>query len=340
MIGAELSAEPWLLVCAWAERAIANAWSCGASPERARELRRLLTRLHGTEHGFPGQVDARAQRLAQGWRARAAAGAAAPAAPAAPAAHAMTALERELGLSEVAADVLLVLAAIDLPEWGEVAQLYRLLAELVAVDPVQAPCEYLVHELLDGTWSRAQISAELEEDAPLVAAGLVNVSGRRPFATLAVAPAIVGRLRGRAPTPGLPVERVLPSRARRLDEVPAELASLGPSALRVAVRGACHPQRASLRGLASRWRRPIAVLDAAHLAALSPASALACLRQLQHGGDIPAIDETTSAVVAQVPAGYQGPLVYLVPGHAPPRVGAFELVADEDGAAAGGSLLA
>lgn len=328
------TAEPWLLVCAWAERAIANAWSCGASPERARELRRLLTRLHGAEHGFPGQVDARVERLAQRWRARAVE------VDAAPAACAMASLERELGLSEVAADVLLALAAIDVPQWGELAQLYRLLAELVAVEPTQVPCEYLLHELLDGTWSRDEISAELEEDAPLVASGLVAVAGRRPFAVLTASPAVTGRLRGRAPTSGLPVERVLPSRARRLDEVPAELASLGPSALRVAVRGACHPQRASLRGLASRWRRPIAVLDAADLAALSPASALACLRQLQHGGDIPAIDETTSAVAAQVPAGYQGPLVYLVPGHAPPRVGAFELVADEDGAATGGPLLA
>lgn len=322
LIAAELSAEPWLLVCAWAERAIANAWSCGASPERAKELRRLLTRLHGTEHGFPGQVDARAQRLAQGWRARGVAVAAAPAA------HVMVALERELGLSEVAAEVLLVLAAIDLPEWGEVAQLYRLLAELVGVEPAQAPCEYLVHELLDGTWSRAQISAELEDDAPLVASGVVTVSGRRPFATLAVAPAIVGRLRGRAPVSSVPIERVLPSRARRLDEVPAALASLAPGSSRVAVRGAGHAQRAALRGLASRWGRPIAVVDAARFAELSPASALSCLQQLQHGGDIPAVELSTE-LAARLPSDYRGPLISLVAPHAPPLAEMLELTAFE-----------
>lgn len=322
LIGSEPSAEPWLLVCAWAERAIANAWSCGASPERAKELRRLLTRLHGTEHGFPGQVDARAQRLAQGWRARAVE------VEAAPAARVMVALERELGLSEVAADVLLVLAAIDLPEWGEVAQLYRLLAELVAVEPSQAPCEYLVHELLDGTWSRAQISAELEEDAPLLAAGLVTVSGRRPFATLTAAPAIVGRLRGRAPVSSVPIERVLPSRAHRLDAVPAALANLAPGSSHVAVRGAGHSQRAALRGLASRWGRPIAVVDAARFAELSTTSALACLRQLQHGGDIPAV-EFSAELAARSPWGYCGPLISLVPPHAPPLSEVLELIAPE-----------
>lgn len=322
LIGAEPSAEPWLLACAWAERAIANAWSCGANPERARELRRLLTRLHGTEHGFPGQVDVRVQRLAQGWRTRAVD------AGASPAAHVMVALERELGLSEVAADVLLMLAAPDVPEWGEVAQLYRLLAELVAVDPLQTPCEYLVHELLDGTWSRAQISAELEEDAPLLAAGLVTATGRRPFAMLAVAPAVVGRLRGRAPASLVPVERVLPSRAHRLDEVPEELASLAPGSLRVAVRGAGHAQRAALRGLASRWGRPIAVVDAARFAELSAASALACLRQLQHGGDVPAV-EVSAELAPWVPSGYCGPLISLVAPHAPPLSEVLELTALE-----------
>ncbi len=299
-----------LLVCARAERAIANAWSGGASVPRGRELRRLLLRLHGDASGFPGNVDERVATLEAQRRGASQSGpiglvelsGAAVARP-----DPLAELAAELGLSAIAADVLLVVAARELPEAGEVAQLYGLLGELIGLERSAPTSEFLVQELLDGTWPRDRVSMELDPIERLLRAGIVRATGTRPFTALSAHPALIERLRGR---PSLAirsdVELVEPGREPADPALVAELgealARCGPGRLRLDLRG---PAR--LAQVASTLRRGLARVDP------RGASAAAIGDLLRHAwflGRVPAIvggggDPPVAAAIAD----YPGPLI-------------------------------
>jgi hypothetical protein len=107
-------------------------------------------------------------------------------------------LVRELGLSGVAAQILLVVAAPALR--GEIARLYGVLSN----DPARPMVDrFLVEQIVAGERStlRDQIARELAADAALVRHGVVQVetSPVSLFARLSVSDALLDRLRGLAP---------------------------------------------------------------------------------------------------------------------------------------------
>ena len=108
-------------------------------------------------------------------------------------------LSAEFGLSPIAVDLLLVVAAPGLH--GEVARLYGILGN----DSGRALIdELLAHQILEGRRSRHDVEAELHPRAPLVRLGMLATRGTRsrPFAGLEVDPVLLARLRGEAPELG------------------------------------------------------------------------------------------------------------------------------------------
>ncbi|HSK04352.1 MAG TPA: hypothetical protein VK932_24025, partial [Kofleriaceae bacterium] len=102
-------------------------------------------------------------------------------------------LADEFGLSPVAIDVLLVIAAPSLD--GDVARMYGILGN----DPGRALVdELLVQRVLGDRVNRHDVAAQLHLQAPLVRLGIVAVkrSRPRPFAALEVDPVVLSRLRG------------------------------------------------------------------------------------------------------------------------------------------------
>ena len=99
----------------------------------------------------------------------------------------------ELGLSDRAIDVLLVIAAGSL--WGEIARLYGILANDTSHATVT---ELVVQQVLAGRHDRHDVSAELDPSAPLIRLGLVHGTSRhaRPFAELEAEPVVFDLLRG------------------------------------------------------------------------------------------------------------------------------------------------
>ena len=183
-------------------------------------------------------------------------------------------LAREHGLSRVATDILLVVAAPAI--WGELARLYA----IVANDAERPTCdEWLVAVLLGaGRAGRREVAAELEPSAPLVRSGLLQVGpGRSPFAALAVHPLVIRRLYGER---FLGADRdpfVAPRDADRpLEELAlaGDLAALWRSlcreprtALRLCVRGATGSGRTTLlAALAARAGKRLGVIDLGALA--------------------------------------------------------------------------
>ncbi|MEJ7601373.1 MAG: hypothetical protein WKG01_25950 [Kofleriaceae bacterium] len=107
-------------------------------------------------------------------------------------------LAAELGLSPLAVDVLLVVAAPSL--WSEAARLYGILAN----DPGRAVVDEALLEQILGDRGRHALAAELDPRAPLVRLGILSVDARaRPFASLTVHPIILARLRRELPDLGL-----------------------------------------------------------------------------------------------------------------------------------------
>ncbi|HEX7700578.1 MAG TPA: hypothetical protein VF403_07655, partial [Kofleriaceae bacterium] len=173
----------------------------------------------------------------------------------------------ELDLSPRAIDILLVVAAGAL--WGEIARLYGILAN----DPQRATVdELIVQQVLASRHDRHAIAAELDPRAPLVRLGLVSVSTRRarPFAELAVEPAVLDLLRGIAPELGdATTVRTTDRVATELD-VPRETLATAISQLarpatatRILVRGRTGSGRTTLiAALAASAGRALAVIDA------------------------------------------------------------------------------
>ncbi|MCW5803938.1 MAG: hypothetical protein KIT31_16305, partial [Deltaproteobacteria bacterium] len=177
-------------IAALCRTALATAWDTGriarpAQPREGAELEAVLAARGGraTEARTRAQAQEReaAERFSR-WNRRGAP-------------HVEVA--RELGLSPMATTLLLIAAAPQI--WGELARAYGMVTADAARPLVD---ELLLAHLLEAeTSTRTVIGRELDEDAPLVASGAVEMSkGLRPYAALAVHPAIARRLAG-APAP-------------------------------------------------------------------------------------------------------------------------------------------
>jgi len=256
-----------------------------------------------------------------------------------------SALIREHGLSPLAAEILLVVAAPSL--WGEAARLYAVLAG----EPGRAPVdELLVSQVLATTGaSRHDIADELDPGAPLVRRGLVRAAGRdRPFAALTVDPAVIARLRRRrerGADDGIAIvgasvgidDAVAPRAA--LAAAVAELARPEAAAARLALRGRPGSgRRTILAALAAQAGRRLGVVDVAALPK-SPGELAAALRAALRraailgllpcvtGLDAGASADTTAAIRA-VLADHDGPVAARLEPECTPPFPAGALVVD------------
>jgi MoxR-like ATPase len=261
------------MVAARATVAIAQAWNSGrlsqpnATP-RPSELEVLA--LDGRSGGFAGDqlLEARG-RLALRQRAAgelvaetAAAGSHLP----------FPALIRELGLSALAAQILLVVAAPLLR--GEIARLYGVLSN----DPARPLVDrFLIDQLIAGDNSarRDDIARELANDAALVRNGLIQIDAAPIplFARLVVPDTLLDHLRGFGPVrrddiaqvrcADTPLDRLLiPSEVKR--KLVLALAEPAPphAQVRVVVRGRRGTGRHSLiAAVAARLGRDIVAID-------------------------------------------------------------------------------
>ena len=181
-------------------------------------------------------------------------------------------LVRELGLSAVAAQILLVVAAPALR--GEIARLFGVLSN----DPARPMVDrFLVEQIIasDRSTLRDQIARELSSDAPLVRHGVVHVEPGPVslFTRLSVSDALLDRLRG------LPPVRVDDTAVVRSAEVPLDellipvdikrtlvtslaLPTPDHAPLRLVVRGRRGSGRHSIvAALAGRLEREIVAID-------------------------------------------------------------------------------
>jgi hypothetical protein len=321
-------------VMLWALRAISSAWDTrrlGYGNEGAHPYEHEVAALVGMNAGFAqDHLAAARDALAE----HEAALAADPRHRSAPAPIAE--LADELGLSPVAIDVLLVIAAPSLH--GDVARLYGILGN----DPGRAMVdELLVQHVLGDRVSRHDVAAELDPRAPLVRLGIVGVksSRPRPFAALEVDPVVLSRLRGEPPELGAtPVVRHADRPLAALELAPGVLASaiaaLARAArpARIAVRGrAGSGRRTLLAAFAQLAGRALGVIDATLLPrdaerfveALQTAlrrAQLAGLVPVVHGLDAVVFDQRSGTELAhEILAAHPGPLAVLCPpGASPP----------------------
>ncbi|MGN6105389.1 MAG: ATP-binding protein, partial [Kofleriaceae bacterium] len=195
----------------------------------------------------------------------------------------------ELGLSPMATTILLIAAAPQI--WGEIARTYG----PCTADPARPLVdELLLAHLLEATTAtRAAIARELDDDAPLVRSGAIEVGrGLRPYAAITVHPAIARRLAG-APVAGDPGPATTPHELAALIGPRAAIDALA----RTLVAPRVEPVRVVLRGRPAAGRRTIA----AALAALAgrriglvdgsaePPVLRARLRDVTLRGDLPCV---------------------------------------------------
>jgi len=166
---------------------------------------------------------------------------------------------RELRLSPIATAMLLLIAAPQI--WGELARAYG----ACTADPARPLIdELLLAHLLeaDATSTRTVIGRELDEDAPLVRTGAVEVgAGLRPYAALRVHPAIARRLAGASPNADRTADPAA-DRGRTLPEIIGPRAAIAALARHLA-RPAAGPVRVVLRGRPGAGRRTVAAALAA-----------------------------------------------------------------------------
>jgi hypothetical protein len=206
------------LVAARVALAIADAWNSGrlSSRDATRRPHELeVAALVGTGGGYApdklaettAQVETRQREASARAQASAARGIRLP----------FPELAREVGLSAVAAQVLLLVAAPAIR--GEIARLYGVLSN----DPNRPLVDRFLVEQIVGEKSslRDQIARELAPDSPLVRHGIVHVGASAAsslFAPLAVPDSLLDRLRG------LPVARTDDvAQVRAADRALAEL---------------------------------------------------------------------------------------------------------------------
>jgi hypothetical protein len=220
-------------------------------------------------------------------------------------------LVAELGLSERAIDVLIVVAAAAL--WGEIARLYGILAN----DPGRAAVDELaVQQVLATRHDRHDVAAELDPRAPLVRLGLVHVSSKRarPFGELAVDPVILDALRGTPPDLGDATRVVDCDRALASLDIPRNLLERAIAALarptaqpaRIVVRGRIGAGRKTLlAALAQTAGRRIAVIDALALPRDPDrfvGALRASLRRAQLAGHVPCVAQLEDVTFDERPA--------------------------------------
>lgn len=242
------------------------------------------------------------------------------------------ALAIELGLSSLAVEVLLVVAAPAL--WSEAARLYGILAN----DPGRAVVdEALIEQILAERSGRHALAQELDPRAPLLRLGLVSADARpRPFASLTVHPTILARLRRELPDlgPGLTAR----GSDRSLEElvlgdgvienaIKALARCTGPA--RIALRGRSGAgRRTLLASFAAEANRALGIIDISVLprreGALAPAI-VASMRSAQLAGLLPCIlglediafgERDVREAVAEVLRAHPGPLALVLPGDA------------------------
>ena len=250
------------------DHAIAEGWDSGRIAAPSTSALPFEHEVTGTLHHVRGRATAqleRARRHVEHYRQVRAEVDARRAGRATP----LERLASEVGLSRLAADLLIAAAAPLL--WGELARLYGILTN----DPARPLCdELLLCQLLAPETSRGQIARELDPDRPLRRFGLLQVDGRhpRPFGAIRVEPVVIALLRGidpeasadgirlRAATTSL--ERIRVDAARR-DGLITALAARADTPARIALRGRPGAGRRTLAAaLAARCDRPLAVVDA------------------------------------------------------------------------------
>ena len=219
-------------------------------------------------------------------------------------------LVRELGLSPVEIDVLVVIAAAAL--WGEGARLYDILAN----DPNRRHVdELVVQQVLGHRHDRHDIAAALDPRAPLVRLGIVQLSAKRarPFGELFVDPVVLDLLRGLPPDLGDATTIRIADRALGeldiarpvLDSACTALAASAPNA-RIVVRGRTGSGRKTLlASLAAAAGRELAVIDAVALPRTADVFTLElryALRRAHLAGFVPCIINLDEVMFDERPA--------------------------------------
>ena len=248
--------------------AIAHAWDEGRISfpnSTALPFRSEVEGVVGTLRGLASEDVAEAARRLE----LAVAAANAAEASVAPRLSPLAALVREVGLSPVERDILLVVAAPVV--WGELARLYGVLGN----DEGRPLCdELLVITLLADRVAQYDVAAALDPDSALIQYGLVRVGNGvgRPFLPLSVDRVVLKMLRGGSPDSELaPTVRPRPA-SHTLDKLRIRGAvkdrAIGEllrarAPLRIAVRGRLGSGRHTLLAtLAAAARRELGVIDA------------------------------------------------------------------------------
>ncbi len=272
------------LVGAWCERAIATAWDRGrlTYPNEGRlpfetEVAGILGRERN--HAQPQLGAAQAHVVEAAAAVRDAelqvSGRLTP----------LGSLAREFGLSPLAYEILMIVAAPTL--WGELSRLYGILAN----DPDRPLCdELLVCQILSGRAERHDIARELDRDRPLYRYGLVRPGdGRvRPFISLATDPLVIRQLRAESMDgdPGETISVRVADRTLREIRMPeltkrellSALARAPENHVRIAVQGRIGSgRRTLLAALAAHANRNLGVIDAS-LLSRDPKARLESLR--------------------------------------------------------------
>jgi AAA+ superfamily predicted ATPase len=327
----EETATVGLLVLA----AIARAWDTrriGYGNESKHPYEHEVAALLGMNHGFATEHVAAARahltrHLAELERVADRRGPATP----------IGALAAELGLSPLAIDILLVIAAPAL--WSDAARLYGILAN----DPDRAIVdEALVEQIFAGRATRHELARELDPRAPLVRLGIVSVGfdrGRkRPFAGLDVDPIILARLRCEPPDLGAGVttrgsDRALEELALDREVIPNALAAIARATapIRIALRGRPGSGRRTLvASLAAEAGRALGVVDVTVLPRDNGELArqlAAALRRAQLAGLFPCVVNLDAIAFGETPDGngrsaivdtlraHPGPLAVVLPAN-------------------------
>jgi ATP-dependent 26S proteasome regulatory subunit len=304
-------------------RAIAEAWDTrrlGYGNEGHHPFEHEVAALLGMNQGYArNYVEAAETHLAVH---------AAEAAPARGGDTPLGALAVEYGLSPLAVDVLLVVAAPAL--WSEAARLYGILANDGARSLVD---EALVEQILGPRASRHAIAAELDPRAPLVRLGVIDVDAKRarPFGALAIDPIVLARLRREVPDLGVGV--TVRGSDRALEELVVSPGVIGEaftalgrvqSAARIVLRGrGGNGRRTLLAAIAAEANRALGIVDMSLIGRGERALQLA-LRRTQLAGLLPCIvgleevafdERETREAIVEVLRVHPGPLAIIAPAN-------------------------
>jgi len=196
-------------------------------------------------------------------------------------------LAAELGLSPLALSILYV--AMGPQVRGEIARL----SAILAADPERSVCDLLgIEDIVGGADPRirAEVAHELDDGAPLIQSGLIQIgpAKRRLFAPVTVDPVVVERLRGAPPRAGLGDAVSVRTADRPLTALRVDPATLrdviaacadprdGRAPLRLALRGRRGSGRTTvIAALAARVGRAVTTIDCRRMLDADPASRLA-----------------------------------------------------------------